>query len=368
MGSTKEIFDFLNSQENDCEIKIYDDLNNVLFIKTGSDKKSGAEILITRLKLNEESFYISFKENIYPSPFNIFGKNTILFTLFILIIALLSSFFLTTSLSIPLKRIKENIKKATYGEFNAQNPNTVEDDLIGNIEKAVIMMNENIKTAFEKEEEKNSLISHELKSPISNINLIAEVLQSPADEKNKNDFLKLLKSECKKLNVYINFIYLENSFKNEISVIKKKTIYIRELIKESIFTSNNFFNESKKIKVFYQSNRFLKINTSYEILYFILVNLLNNAQKYSKKNSDITVKVYSKDENLKIEITNIMKNDKKISEDTLFSKNYKEEKSEGLGLGLYIAKKCSTAINAVLQIKYKDKNRFSIEIKLNNNG
>ena len=201
-------------------------------------------------------------------------------------------------------------------------------------------------------------ISHEIKTPISVIKAGSETLQNGAinDPKMANKFLESINSNSERLAEMIDDLlelekievgqvflkYEKIKLKNEIDLIIDS---MNSLIDEKTLTIKNMIDENDILISDKQSFR------------DILINLLNNAVKYSKKNSEIilsamntkdhlTVKI--KDHGLGIEKTNIKR---------IFDRFYRtpsaRANTKGTGLGLALVKQLVNRVNGKVSVQSK---------------
>ncbi len=136
-----------------------------------------------------------------------------------------------------------------------------------------------------------SIISHDLKSPFSQIIGATEHLMGKIDEYNKENirkFLGLLKEES-----VHSYRLLENLLqwsKNQRGMISYNPvpIYVPYLIKEVLSVFNQIAN-NKNIKIKTKTSQDLYIYADKEMIATILRNLLSNAIKFTYKNGEINI-------------------------------------------------------------------------------
>ena len=175
--------------------------------------------------------------------------------------------------------------------------------------------------------------SHELKTPITIISMENEVLlkQKKHTEDELVDQIKSNLEEVQNLSKLVN-ILLELARNNKITLEKVKVF---DVANNSI---NKLSSLAKKKNITILNNiTNLEINANKDILEEVMVIIIDNAIKYSDKNT--TIKVYSKNNKIFIEDEGIGINEKDIK--YIFDRFYRGDKShssEGYGLGLSLAK------------------------------
>jgi len=175
--------------------------------------------------------------------------------------------------------------------------------------------------------------SHELKTPITVITMENEVLLR---EKNhsKEELLHQIKSnleEVTSLSKLVN-ILLELARNNKITLEKIKVIDVVNNACDKL----KILSKKKNITILNNIDN-LKILANKDILEEVIVIILDNAIKYSDKNT--TIKIYNKNSKIFIEDEGIGIKEKDLK--YIFDRFYRADKShstEGYGLGLSLAK------------------------------
>ena len=175
--------------------------------------------------------------------------------------------------------------------------------------------------------------SHELKTPITVITMENEVLLR---EKNhsKEELLHQIKSnleEVTSLSKLVN-ILLELARNNKITLEKIK---VTDVVNNSC-DKLKLLSKKKNITILNNIDN-LKILANKDILEEVIVIILDNAIKYSDKNT--TIKIYNKNSKIFIEDEGIGIKEKDLK--YIFDRFYRADKShstEGYGLGLSLAK------------------------------
>ena len=175
--------------------------------------------------------------------------------------------------------------------------------------------------------------SHELKTPITVITMENEVLLR---EKNhsKEELLHQIKSnleEVTSLSKLVN-ILLELARNNKITLEKIKVTDVVNNACDKL----KLLSKKKNITILNNIDN-LKILANKDILEEVIVIILDNAIKYSDKNT--TIKIYNKNSKIFIEDEGIGIKEKDLK--YIFDRFYRADKShstEGYGLGLSLAK------------------------------
>ena len=178
-------------------------------------------------------------------------------------------------------------------------------------------------------------ISHQTKTPITNLSLYISLLE----EDPKDDYIEIIKYELNKLNFLIQNLVKSSRLESDIIGLQKNQANLKDLIKDVL--------KEFKVKL---DEKDIRIDLKDEDLLFALDerwlkeaihNLVDNAIKYSPKGSTINISIYKSYLNYNLDIENECKD---LSEEALpkiFERFYRGKNSvskDGLGLGLYIAR------------------------------
>ena len=194
--------------------------------------------------------------------------------------------------------------------------------------------------------------SHDLRAPLTSIMGLIDLLETETLNSNATDLLKLMKRCLSKSDDTIKEIidYSRNS-RFEI----RKEIIDAEILIDDIFESIALFDLSKQI------NKQLVVNKSVDFysdklrLKIILTNIMFNAVKYSKPDTNladiqVNVDISSERALIKIRDSGVGIEPQLISR--VFEMFYRAtELSTGSGLGLYITKECVEKLGGTIRLQ-----------------
>ena len=185
-------------------------------------------------------------------------------------------------------------------------------------------------------------ITHELKTPISVARLNLETLQKyNLDEEKKQKIIRTTLDETSRLDFLTNNILVAAQLENSNFKAEKEELDLTALLKDCIRQFNNRFPE----RIFVEDIEYdTDIKGDSLLLQMLINNLLENATKYSPKESPIStilkrtkvgIELQIKDQGIGIEETEKAK---------IFNKFYRigseaTRKTKGTGLGLYLCRK-----------------------------
>ena len=218
-----------------------------------------------------------------------------------------------------------------------------------------------IRKASEKElelvtQQKNFLLSvtHELKTPIAATKLQLQTLlkHKQLDEAQQEQLLTNAVNETNRLNRLIEDVLLANSADKNL-ILNKENINISELTEQTI---SNYFTD-KKNKGILNAEIESGISAAVDKLLFpsILINLTENAFKYSPENSPVYISLSKQNQKIVLKVSDngfgiSEKEKKKIFEKFYRVGNEETRNTKGTGLGLYIVKKIVLAHSGTIDV------------------
>lgn len=200
-------------------------------------------------------------------------------------------------------------------------------------------------------------ISHDLRTPLTSISGNAGILLSSEDSIDK-ERRKLLYTD-----IYDDSLWLINLVENLLSVtrIEDGTMHLHlsaELIEEILSEALNHINRRSvehEICVT-QSEDFIMAKMDARLIVQVIINIVDNAIKYTPANSKIEINVFKKDSMAVVEIADngngITDEAKERIFDMFYTANTKiADSRRSLGLGLALCKSIITAHNGVISVR-----------------
>ena len=178
-------------------------------------------------------------------------------------------------------------------------------------------------------------ISHQTKTPITNLSLYISLLEDDP----KDEYIEIIKYELNKLNFLIQNLVKSSRLESDIIGLQKNQENLKDLVKDVLKEFKVTLDE-KDIRINLKDQDLI-FNLDERWLKEAIHNLVDNAIKYSPNGSTINISVYKSYLNYNLDIENECKD---LSEETLpkiFERFYRGKNSvskDGLGLGLYIAR------------------------------
>ncbi len=189
-----------------------------------------------------------------------------------------------------------------------------------------------------------STVTHELKTPITSIRSLSEILYENPDLEStqREHFLKTVISETERMERLINQVLELEKFESGKQKLHLTTQNLNEIVKEAIRIYESIIAE-KKIQFSTQlSQEPLWSEVDKDRILQVILNFLSNAVKFAK--TKIIVSSYSKQNFIEIAVLDDGKGVPAELKDAIFEKFFQAEnqnnrKPKGSGLGLAISKK-----------------------------
>jgi len=205
------------------------------------------------------------------------------------------------------------------------------------------------------EEYKNEFIrnvSHEIKTPVTAINMALELSENSNNEEQNKECFNIIKYQTNSINKLVNDILMLSEIDIEkTSETKPFKDFSLNLLLEKVVNSLDY----GKIKINISANEEVTINGDEDLLQSAIENLVVNAIKYS--NSDKIDIILNRDENgVHLQIKDYGIGIKKEHLDKIFEKFYRIDKARsrktgGTGLGLAIVKDIIELHNWTIEVE-----------------
>ncbi|BBB32949.1 two-component system sensor kinase [Thermotomaculum hydrothermale] len=199
-----------------------------------------------------------------------------------------------------------------------------------------------------------STLSHEIKTPLTSIIGLSEILTPQSAEKEKDVVSAIKTNALNLLNLLENILQINKMKQNGIEVVKKQNINTNEFM-ENI---NNFVKGiNKNPNVTFRIQMKNPKPCFYHdpiVIYRIIVNLLDNAFRYTKRGV-VTLAITFYKEKLLIEVKDTGEGISKENLDKIFIPFFQESSSlkgnrKNSGLGLYIVKQLCDIIKGEIMV------------------
>lgn len=185
------------------------------------------------------------------------------------------------------------------------------------------------------------MVSHELKTPLTSINILIQVLQSKlgnSDDPFVSGALHNTSKQIRKMTSMINgFLNLSSLESGKMPMIKQEFM-LDELLKEAVAETELTVADHR----IHLQQEPVKVNADRDKIGSVILNLLSNAIKYSQKASTITVECRIEDGKVRVNVKDQGIGIREEDAKKLFDRYYRVENDHtrhisGFGIGLYLS-------------------------------
>lgn len=190
-------------------------------------------------------------------------------------------------------------------------------------------------------------MTHEFKTPIATINLALDAIKNPkifSDPEKVMKYLNMIKDENKRMHAQVdNVLQISKLERNEVD-FEKQPFEVHSIIKDAVEHVNLIVEDrGGKIDVSLKANNSLALINNMHFTN-VIVNILDNAIKYSPEEPQIEVSTENSKEFLFIKVRDHGQGMSKVALKRVFEKFYREHTGDihnvkGHGLGLAYVKK-----------------------------
>jgi len=190
-----------------------------------------------------------------------------------------------------------------------------------------------------------SVVSHQLRAPLSNLKWAIELLMSgrlgPIEE-SQLDYFRILKENSNRMKELINDLLIVSKIEQSSLPLAKREFHLRDIIEKLVLTFKPFARASN-VEVIIELDSVPPVYADPTQITLVVENLLDNAIRYVKNRGEIRIKLKKLDKEVLFEVKDsgvgIPKPDQKYIFNKFFrSENALKYQTQGSGLGLYIAK------------------------------
>lgn len=212
-------------------------------------------------------------------------------------------------------------------------------------------------------------VSHELKTPLTSISGFAETLKlnENIDKETRNRFLTIIDGEANRLRRLIEDIltlsFIENDKKEEKESINLYSVYRR--VEDMLMISA----KTKNIALVCEADESISIQANADYVKQIILNLVDNAIKYTPENGAVNVKIFTEKENAVIKVSDTGMGIPKEDQSRIFERFYRVDKARsreigGTGLGLAITKHIAMNLGGTISVESELEKGSTFTVKI----
>lgn len=279
-----------------------------------------------------------------------------------LLLALGAALVIERSIVKPVRRLRATAQRLGGGDLTARAPGLGGGE-IGDLGTAFNTMATQIAEREERLTELDRLksefvsnVSHELKTPLTTIKLLAHLLQkSGMTEEEKLDFAKTIAVECDRQIEFVGNLLDLSRIESGAYKLRKTRVNVRELISSCVNVERH---RAESLGLRLTTNihaRLPEISGDFEALRRVMRGLIDNAIKYTREGGHIAISAREADQTIAISISDTGKGIPENDLPHIFDKFYRvaSESQTGVGLGLYLAQHIVVQLEGEITVESK---------------
>ena len=196
-------------------------------------------------------------------------------------------------------------------------------------------------------------ISHQVKTPIANLQMVnATLLEQPLTEEKRQEFLQAANGQLEKLDFLMQAMIKTSRLETGVISLDRKVLPIYDTLAAAL--GGILLNaEKKNIHVSVECPSDILLAHDKKWTGEALFNILDNAVKYTPVGGAVRVSVQSWELYVKIDIADSGKGIAENRQGMIFKRFYREEEVhdvEGIGIGLYLAREIITMQGGYIKV------------------
>ena len=258
---------------------------------------------------------------------------------FAILIAFIIVYIQAKKISAPIVKINKAAQLITAGNFSERVEVTTIDE-IGQLASTFNFMASSIEKAEQQRQSFISDVSHELRTPMTSISgFVRGILDGTIDDDKRDTYLQIVLDESTRLTKLVNDMLEMSKMSSDEFKLDITSFDINDLICSCLISLESRIEDSGlDVDVDFRPDRLITLGDKYQIKRVVL-NLLDNAIKFSHKGTSINIKTWIAAGKAHISVANIGDGISKQDLKNIFDRFYKTDKSRtkdksGAGLGL----------------------------------
>ncbi len=291
--------------------------------------------------------------------------------LYVIIVLIILVLFLLVKLIL----IKKELKRVTTAMkdnpgHEQMNMDFVDRDLqkmiaeVNNLYAEILKICAESKADENKLKESVSVISHDMRTPLTSIIGYLQVAVRSDDSEEIKDSVRIALERARYLNELVNDFFELSLIESDQVDIRIESVNLSGIICEEILAESPQIDRKGLEPVFAQQDKDFYVKADAQKLTRVIQNLISNAVKYSDHRLEFTV---DEREDGTTELKIITDASEKIDTDKIFDRFYQNDSSRtkgGAGLGLYICRSFVEMMDGSISAKQEGK-VFEILLTLN---
>ena len=326
-------------------------------------REDGTFIKFSTMLDNDAVLMVSVPRNEIYASIDLSNRVICIFIILFAIISLISTLCLVSkSLIKPLEILNENAKLIGKGNLDKKIEVKSKDE-VGELAQSFNLMTENLKEYIEKNNAKNIFVanmSHEIRTPLNGVLGFLHLLESTKLDEEQKDYVKEIKNSSEILLTTLNDILDFSKAEANKITLEQVNFNLKDLIRDlGIYAKSNKNND---VEIISEVDENIPEGLTGDVVRLkqVLLNLLNNAKKFTEKGYiKISAEMVEKESDfvkvlLKVSDTGIgipKEKQQEIFKEFVQADESTTRKYGGTGLGLAICNKIIAIMGGKLNLE-----------------
>lgn len=287
----------------------------------------------------------------------------------ILLAASLGGYFLARKSLAPIALMGEQTRRITAEKLSARLDVANPRDEAGRLATTINELLGRLDTAFKEQQRFVADASHELRTPLAVLRGEAEVaLGQERDSREYKESLMLIKDEAERLTRIVENLFLLARQPVDASGSLKEPVLLNDVVADCTRAARVLANQ-KGLRLDVEGSSPVTVNGNYEMLQRMLLNLLDNAVKYTAEGGRICVKLGLRYHQARISVSDTGLGIPAEDQSRIFDRFYRVDKARsralgGAGLGLSIARTVVEAHGGTISVESALGRGSTFQVKL----
>ena len=201
-------------------------------------------------------------------------------------------------------------------------------------------------------------VSHELKTPLSSIKAYAETLRNGAldDTKNRGRFLRIIEEQADRLSQLISDLLSLARIEQGKTLMEIQQVSVHRVVDACLRDQQHAADEKSISLHAVSDDSEIAVNADEEGMRQILVNLINNAIKYTPEQGEVVVGWQGDHEQVQVYVQDTGVGIPEAMQDRVFERFFRVDKARsrelgGTGLGLAIVKHLAQSLGGNVEVE-----------------
>lgn len=283
-----------------------------------------------------------------------------------IIIGIVLSFFIGLLLLNPIKKLQSAMNQVAEGDLSITIEEKSTFDEIENINHSFNIMMKELRSNQMVQKDFISNVAHEFKTPLSAIDGYATLLQDESlTNAERAEYAREILETTSSMSELVGNILLLSKTSNQSIVVDKSEFSLDEQIRKIVVLLEPKWS-LKQIDFDVDLDE-IKILSNENLLFNVWRNLIENAIKFTKENSKITLSLKNQDKKIIFKVIDQGEGINEEEKKYIFNKFYQADtshKQEGNGLGLALVKDILYLFNGKIEVENVQPNGCCFTVEL----